>query len=106
MGLLVEPKEIKSQISILKNQWKSEGGEINWDNLALWFGNKIQKYLWDNWKDDLKKKGFTWQKFLRLMKYRNDDLLLWIDNRISWNDFVGKIRESLDGNLGDMIVRR
>jgi len=106
MGLVVEPKEIKLQISMLKKKWKSENSGINWDNLALWFGNNIQKYLWDNWKDDLKKKGFTWQKFLRLMKYRTGDTLLWIDDRISWELFVNKIREDIDGDLGSWIVER
>lgn len=104
MKLLDEPKTTKEQITELKDRWASEGSGINWDNLAIWSGNRIQKYLWDNWKGDLKKKGFTWQKFLKLMKYRTDDILLWINNKISWKEFVKKVTDSIDGHLGNMLI--
>jgi len=105
MDIPHEPSNIKKQVTKLKNEW-TLNTELHYENSAIWFNNQIQKYLWDNWKDNLKERGFNWQKFLKLMSYRTDDALLWIDNRISWKEFVNKIIESAEGHLGDMIVGR
>ncbi|MFQ6075347.1 MAG: hypothetical protein ACE5Z5_04325 [Candidatus Bathyarchaeia archaeon] len=107
-----EPKEIQKFILALRSDLGPSGG-IDWDSLAVWAGNKIPQYLWNSeikpqylWKRELKKRGFTWQKFLRLMKYRTDDAILWTYGRISWNDFVKKVIESIEGPLGKAIVER
>lgn len=47
-----------------------------------------------------------WQRFLRLMKYRTDDALLWAEGRMSWESFMKRVIESLEGPLGEMIMRR
>ena len=105
MDIPHEPSNIKTQVTKLKNELTSNT-EFHYENSAIWFNNQIQKYLWDNWKDNLKEKGFNWQKFLKLMRYRTDDALLCIDNRITWKEFINKIIESVEGHLGDMIVGR
>jgi len=78
---------------------------INWDPMAAWAGNKVQSYLWKHWKTELEKEGLSWQKFLRLMSYRTDDAILWMNEKLSWDEFVGRIIEMLEGPLAD-IVRR
>ncbi len=70
----------------------------------IWSGSTLPEYLWDIWKDELGKKGFTHQKFLRLMKYRTDDMLLWVYDRIPWRELVDRIIESMEGPIGKAIV--
>ena len=98
-----DSKEVKKFIQAVRLQL-GESSTINWDSLAVWAGNRIPQYLWSQWRTDLKKRGFTWQKFLRLMKYRTDDAILWTYNRISWTDFVKKVIESIECELGKALV--
>lgn len=104
MGVPKEPIEIKKQILELRNTWGSNS-RIDWNSLAVWYGNRIPQYLWNAWREELRKKGFTWQEFLKLLRYRTDDALLWVAGKISWENFVKKILESLEGPLGE-ITRR
>lgn len=97
-----EPAEIKKQILELRVRLGSNN-EIDWNSLAVWYGNSIPQYLWSTWKGELKRKGFTWQKFLKLLKYRTDDAFLWVAGKISWADFTKKVLESLEGPLGDIV---
>lgn len=96
-------KEVKKFIQAVRSQL-GESDTINWDSLAVWAGNRIPQYLWSKWRTELKKRGFTWQKFLRLMKYRTDDAILWTYNRISWTDFVEKVIKSIEGPLGTALA--
>ncbi|MFB0501005.1 MAG: hypothetical protein ACETVP_00885 [Candidatus Bathyarchaeia archaeon] len=99
-----EPDEIQDFILAVRLRIGPSGG-VDWDSLAVWAGNKIPQYLWTIWKSELKKRRFTWQRFLKVMKYRTDDAILWVYGRISWEDFVKKVLESIEGPLGEVIVR-
>lgn len=98
-----EPTEIKKQILELRGRMGSSGG-IDYNSLAVWYGNRVPKYLWDTWKSELGKKGFTWQRFLKLMKYRTDDAFLWVAGKMLWRDFVEKVLGSIEGPLGEMVL--
>ncbi|MCK4582545.1 hypothetical protein KAU18_04450 [Candidatus Bathyarchaeota archaeon] len=98
-----ESKDIKKFILAVRLQF-DESSSINWDSLAVWSGNRIPQYLWSQWKTDLTKRGFSWQKFLRLMKYRTDDAILWAYDRISWPELVEKVIESIEGPLGKALA--
>jgi len=111
-----EPIEIKKRIIGHKDEWISTYKEIwgsetigrgttDWKVLIVWVGNRIQSYLWGAWKDVLKKEGFTWQRFLKMMRYRTDDALLWIQSKITWDEFVKRITESVEGDLGKRIAK-
>jgi len=97
-----EPIEIKKQILELRSRLGSDN-EIDWNSLAVWYGNRIPQYLWGAWKGELGKKGFTWQKFLKLLRYRTDDAFLWVAGKMSWGDFMKEVLESLEGPLGEMV---
>ncbi len=100
-----EPVEVKREILEARARF-GPGTAIDWDSLGVWFGNRIPSYLWKQWKGVLVEKGFTWQRFLRLMKYRTDDAFLWSEGKMSWESFVGRVIESLEGPLGEMIRMR
>ena len=70
-----EPQEVKKWI---RNVEAYTGGPgVDWESLNVWYGNQLPKYLWNEWKKILKPRGFTWQKFLRLLKHRTDKIILW-----------------------------
>ena len=100
-----EPKAVKDFIHSVRSQLGTSN-TINWDPFVIWAGNKIPQYLWGSWKHDLRKEGFNWQIFLRLMKFRTDDAILWVYERISWEEFVRKVIESLEGPLGEALIEK
>jgi len=95
-----EPEDIKKEILGLRSRTGSEM-DIDWDSLAVWYGNRIPKYLWTEcgWKNILSKKGYTWQRFLKLMKYHTTDMVLWVRGWISWEEFVQRLMESVKRGL-------
>lgn len=70
----------------------------------IWSGRILPEYLWDQWKDPLTKRGFTKRSFLRLMKYRTDDILLWTYDRIHWRELINRIIESIDSPIGKAVL--
>ena len=96
-----EPAEIKKRIKSFHQ--KSNSNSIDWAPLNVWFGNQLPKYLWREWKDKLKSSGFTWQKFLKLLKYRTDAIILWSQDKLKWEDLVKEIKELINSPLGENI---
>ena len=94
-----EPKEIKKWMEYTASHDFISPG-IEWDPLVVWYGNKLPKYFWDFWKDDLKARGFTWQKFLRLMHYRTDISVLWYKGELPWKKFAAGVIELIEGPIG------
>ena len=103
---LDEPVDIKKKIQAFNVRVDDQSSGVDWGPLSVWYGNLIPKYIWASWKLPLKQGGYTWQKFLRLMKYRTDDALLWIEEMILWEDFLNRVKESLTGSLGKVIQGR
>ncbi|MDP3974050.1 MAG: hypothetical protein Q8P92_04425 [Candidatus Daviesbacteria bacterium] len=97
-----EPKEVKEWIKMLAQEASGQD-EINWDSLNVWYGNKLPKYLWDEWKVELSPSGFNWQKFLKLMSFRTDQIILWSYNEIPWENLVKEIQELIYGPLGQRL---
>ena len=99
-----EPKEIKVFMEkIHKTIYNTPG--INWPPAVIWVGNKLPKYFWDHWKTELKSAGFTWQKFMRLMRYRTDNALAWYWSTISWKAFAETVKELIEGPAGKEILK-
>jgi len=97
MGLKVprEPVEIKESIREVRTIL---GGStnVNWYSLAVW-ASKLPKYLWNEWKDELKLRGITWQKFLRILSTNTLDMIEWaLEESMSWSELVRRIEKSID----------
>ena len=88
-----EPIEIKSSLRIAEESGKSH--EEWMDQMATWFKNKLSSYLWRAWRDKLASHGYSWQRFLRVLKLHIQDMILWaLYNKISWNELVSRIIDS------------
>lgn len=100
-----EPQKVKEWIRSIE-QMSSKTPGIKWENLNVWYGNQLPKYLWAEWKDHLKPRGFTWQKFLKLLRQRTDAVLLWYKGAYTWEQFVKETVKLIDGPLGEEIAKR
>jgi hypothetical protein len=94
-----EPIELKAWMQSLKESNFSSGSG-DWDSYVVWAGNKLPKYLWDHWKGDLKSAGITWQKFMRLLRYRTDVGVMWYKGALPWNEFVARVLNLISGPIG------
>jgi len=98
MGLPVpeEPNSIKALIRSVREKI-GNANNINSDSLAVWSFNRLPKYLWESWKTELKSRGITWQKFLRILKLRTMDVIEWgLYDRLSWDELVKKIENTIE----------
>lgn len=94
-----EPTDLRAWMLSLKQSTFNDPA-INWDAYVVWAGNKLPKYLWDHWKDDLKAQGITWQKFMRILRHRTDVGVMWYQGIMPWPDFVQKIVDLIKGPIG------
>jgi hypothetical protein len=100
-----EPADIKTWMKHV-HQMMYVGPGVNWEPAVIWAGNRLPKYFWDHWKAELKQRGFTWQMFMRVMRYRTDNILLWYRGSLPWSKLVGTIVELVEGPLGNDLVDR
>ena len=95
-----EPKDVKEFIKGFRQRVEEVEGsqDYEWmDSLAVWYGNKLPRYLWSSWKDKLIPLGYNWQKFLRVMRLHTQDVILWsIYDKTSWEELVSKIIDSIE----------
>jgi len=94
-----EPTEIKKLIQLVRDRLSSDdrNSNINYDSLAVWSCNSLPKFLWKQWKNDLKQRGITWQKFLRILKLHTQDMIGWaLKSTITWSELIIKIEKSID----------
>ena len=90
-----EPTEIKMLIRSVRE--RLGGSDIDSDALAVWAFNRLPKYLWSEWKNELKKGGISWQKFLKLLKFHEIDLIEWsLRENLSWNELIKKMEKTIE----------
>lgn len=100
-----EPLELKEWMLFLQKGQSSDQA-ADQDSYVLWAGNKLPKYLWDHWKSDLKPLGLTWQKFMKLLRYRSDVGVLWYKGTLSWEEFIRKVSELIKGPIGRSLKKK
>lgn len=99
-----ESAALKAQAKRLRDLLSGPG--VEWDPPAVWFGNKIPRYLWAHWKNELKPAGFTWQEFPNLLHYRTGGAVLWLDGALSWEAFAQQTINLIRVPAGERLVRK
>lgn len=102
MGLPVpkEPVEVKEFIKEVRS-YLGSGNDVKNDSLAVWSFNKLPKYLWNQWGGELRRRGITWQKFLRILRLRTEDMIEWaLRESLSWEKLVKKIEKTINNYYG------
>ena len=94
-----EPTELKRQIQEFIAHMRDE----TWDyqSLAVWAANKMPQYFWTklNWKNELSKSGWNWQKFLKMMSHHTNDLMRWVSNSMSWDELVNLLLDDINNPI-------
>lgn len=96
-----EPTDIKKMAQVEKL-----GVEWNIDSLIAWVGNSLPKYLWTtcNWGIVLKKRGYTWQNFLKILSlHHKGNIALWLRGKMAWKDLIESVIDSIEGPLGELV---
>ena len=95
MDIVQEPREIKKLIKEVRKRL-GNNTDIKNDSLAVWSFNRLPKYLWDNWKTELKKSGIKWQEFLKILRIHTNDLIQWaLYDSLKWEELVKRIKRTL-----------
>jgi hypothetical protein len=84
-----EPIELKVALRSLID---AEGKKAKY---IVFTGNKLPKYLWDKWQDDLRRHNLTWQNLLKSVSRHSGEALEWITGERSWISFIKLIIEDL-----------
>ena len=100
MNLIVPPEPVD-----FKAEAKRQKARESWniDSLVVWVGNSLPKYLWGYWRDALKKDGYTWQQFLRILSFHRKDIILWLRDEMSWEELIKKVKDSIEGTIGKLV---
>jgi hypothetical protein len=103
LKIFKEPKNLKNTLTVLRADLENKTS-IDWDSTTVWAGNRLQKYIWEYWRIDLMSRGFSWPKYLKLMRFNTDYAILWLYEKISWEEFLNKLKMSIEGPLGKAIT--
>jgi hypothetical protein len=98
MGLLLpeEPKDIKELIKRVR-VISGDEGNIDWDSFSAWAFNRLPKYLWGYWGEELRRKGITWQKFLKIMKLHTSDIVAWaLYDQLEWGEVIRRMERTIE----------
>lgn len=80
--MIPEPVEMKEEIRKIM--------EVMDEKLAVWYGNKLQSYIYKEVKGII-----DWRSFLELMSRRTEELLKWAKGEMRWEDLLKLIEEDL-----------
>jgi hypothetical protein len=93
--MLPEPIEIKDEIKRMM--------EVMDEKLAVWYGNKLQSYIYREVRGMI-----DWRSFLELMSRRTDELLKWVKGEVAWEELLNiiyrEVRERRESNLDSFLV--
>jgi len=103
---LQTPEEPKQILKIVKTLSSQQSDIIDWSSTYIWSGNQLPLYLWDSWRNDLTRKGLSWQDFLRIIKSRNYEAILWTHGKLSWSEYASEIVNAIYGPLGQTLSNK
>jgi hypothetical protein len=90
-----EPVHIKNRIKQIGKVMCSSN-DANCHKVIVWSNNELVKYLWDAWSEKLKVHGYSWQKFLKILKLMTGDIILWaIKDSITWDELLNRVASIL-----------
>jgi len=90
--------KIPPEPRILKKKSNDISGK-KWDidTISVWFGNKLPSYLWkeSGWSTPLKKEGYNWQSFLKILSLHKKEMIKWSRDKLSWKELLETIQETI-----------
>jgi hypothetical protein len=95
-----EPVDIKEKS---KQLWRvmCRDGDADCDKRVVWSNNELARYLWAHWSIELRRNGYDWQKFLKVLKLATGDIVLWgLKDALSWDEFIKRVSSLLESYRG------
>jgi hypothetical protein len=90
-----EPVQIKNKMKQLKVVLCKQS-DADCDKMVVWNNNELPKYLWASWSSELRRYGYDWQLFLKVIKLSTGDVVLWaLKDALSWDELVKKASKLL-----------
>ena len=90
-----EPMHIKNRIKQM-SEAVCFSNDADCHKVVVWSNNELAKYLWDAWSSELKEYGYSWQKFLKVLKLMTGDIVLWaVKDSIAWSELLNRITSIL-----------
>lgn len=102
MGLphIDEPVDIKNRIKQLERVMCA-GSNADCDKIVVWNNNELPRYLWNLWSVELRKQGYSWQRFIKVLKLVTGDIVLWaLKDTLTWDELIKKISSMLETYRG------
>lgn len=84
-----EPEAVKKALRAL---YEAQGGKAKY---IVFAGNKLPKYLWDHWSEEMHRAGLRWQDLLRSLSKNSEKAMAWITGEASWEELVEAIISDL-----------
>ena len=70
----------------------------------FWLGNEKPSLIWGEIGDILKRKGFTWPSYLRLLRMMKREVVLYEMGEKSHSILLGEVSNAASGPLGKYIL--
>jgi len=92
------PPELTDQ----KHHWKKElekgGGKMNPARMTIKQGTWITSLLWSEyqWKEELKRNGITWQKFMELYSNCHHYFIGWAEGSFTWDNAIKNLIREIE----------
>lgn len=97
MEFIIPPEPI-----LLKGRFKAElsegGGRLNPARMTVKQGTWLTTRLWNDygWKEGLKNRGITWQKFMSLYRDCYHNFIGWVEGTISWDQAIKNLIREIE----------
>jgi hypothetical protein len=92
-----EPVKIKEDNKQLWSVMCDGKNNADCDRRVVWNNNELAKYLWEHWAIELRRNGYDWQRFLKVLKLATGDIVLWsLKDALSWDELIKRISSLLE----------
>lgn len=102
MGLQIPPEELipQSQKEEWRNTLQRGGGKLNPARATIKQGTWLTTPLWNyGWKEELKKNGISWQKFMELYRNCHHNFIGWIEGTVSWEQAIRSLIKEIENEV-------
>lgn len=102
--IVIPPEPIETKEFYKELGMKNSGQEIYWYALTVWNKKRVPSFLWRRWKPELDGRGYTWQKFQKLLSFHDREAILWMSGHLTWEKYVQILINSIEGPFGELLV--
>lgn len=100
MNLKIPPEPIDFKERVKKGLEVHRDLEIANLKQGTWIASPLWKEM--GWGSELKKYGFRWQDFMKIIRDHFPYFYDWVNDKITWNDAIRKLIERIEDEIKAM----